>query len=73
MLIIPNSQKASRAAQNALAGDMRPRVWDPRNHYRYLLVTIKHALYRFHHNHVECYRFHQWFHINLPAKKCFVK
>jgi len=31
-----------------------PRVWDLRIHSRYLLVTIKHALCRFSHNHAEC-------------------
>jgi len=31
-----------------------PRVWDPRIHSRYLFVTIKDALCRFNHNHVEC-------------------
>jgi len=46
-----------------------PRVWGPRIHSRYLFVTFKHALCRFNHNHVECWRFHQWFHINLPTKK----
>jgi len=58
------------------------RVWDPCHRQfsnnnilsRYLFVTIKTALQRFNHNHVEHYRFHQWFHINFTSrKKAWVK
>jgi len=54
MLIISKFPKSIAGSTKCPRGRRGPRVWDPRIHSRYLFVTIKHALCRFNHNHVEC-------------------